>query len=313
MSVTTTTTLWKAVEILSQVNALCAPVYEELASGERQFVGVLDVVGIIFYLLDSLEKELSEAHGAVDNDRPGSFAGWLSESKALRTLVVKDIIDSPRWLPFVCIEETAMLSDAMALLGRERFHRVLVASDKNVKNIITQSSVIKFIFDHHEDFASVTSKTLEELGVTAPKPVVSISIDDCVVSAFRAMKDNHVSGVPLLDENGAVVGCISDRHIRSVLLKGSSRRPLHQILAMSATEFLASLPPDHARHGDMHPAIICKASDKLGDIIKKLAASRIHRIFLVDEHHKPIRVISLCDIIELLLAAEEQVEHALVA
>jgi hypothetical protein len=32
----------------------------------------------------------------------------------------------------------------------------------------------------------------------------------------------------------------------------------------------------------------------------------------VDEQHKPVRVISLCDIIELLLAAEEAVEHALV-
>lgn len=292
------------METLSKIDALCAPAYETNEDGNRKFVGVLDVVGIIFFLLDSLEKELS-----VENSAPGTFASWLSESKALHHLTVKDIIDSPRWLPFVCIEQTAMLSDAMALLGREHFHRVLVAENTDVVNIVTQSSVIKFISENMDDFASVTQKPLSELGLTDARPVVSISIDDCVVSAFRAMRDNHVSGVPLLDENGAVVGCISDRHIRSVLLKGSSKRPLHQILALTCTEFLASLPPGHTRHGDMHPAIMCKPTDQLHDIIRKLATTRIHRIFLVDADHKPVRVISLCDIIELLLASEEAAEH----
>ena len=56
-------------------------------------------------------------------------------------------VDSPRWLPFVSLHDSAMLSDAMSLLGRERFHRVLVTHSGSdvISNIITQSAVVKVL------------------------------------------------------------------------------------------------------------------------------------------------------------------------
>lgn len=39
----------------------------------------------------------------------------------------------------------------------------------------------------------------------------------------------------------------------------------------------------------------------LGDVITRLAALRIHRLFIVDEHKKPIGVLSLRDVIAVIV------------
>ena len=50
-----------------------------------------------------------------------------------------------------------------------------------------------------------------------------------------------------------------------------------------------------------NPAICCHSSDTLGAVIDKLAATRIHRVYLVDKTDKPIGVVSLGDIISVFV------------
>ncbi len=45
------------------------------------------------------------------------------------------------------------------------------------------------------------------------------------------------------------------------------------------------------------PAITCRASDTLEHVIDVLAVSNIHRIFEIDDPSRPLRVISLTDVI----------------
>ena len=69
----------------------------------------------------------------------------LTHSLTLFSPPLSPHLDTPRWLPFVSLDSNAQLSDAMGLLGRERFHRVLIAESGtgNITNIVTQSAVVK--------------------------------------------------------------------------------------------------------------------------------------------------------------------------
>ena len=45
------------------------------------------------------------------------------------------------------------------------------------------------------------------------------------------------------------------------------------------------------------PTFTCHETDTVGFAIGRLAATRAHRIFVVDSEHRPIRVISVTDVI----------------
>lgn len=50
------------------------------------------------------------------------------------------------------------------------------------------------------------------------------------------------------------------------------------------------------------PAIVCvRVSTHMRDLVKRLAATGLHRVYILDEDEKPIGVISLRDIIRYIL------------
>lgn len=46
-------------------------------------------------------------------------------------------------------------------------------------------------------------------------------------------------------------------------------------------------------------AITCRPSDKFGYLLEKIHENRIHRVYIVNEQHHPVGVVSLKDILEL--------------
>ena len=57
-----------------------------------------------------------------------------------------------------------------------------------------------------------------------------------------------------------------------------------------------------ALEANARPAVVCvRTSTTLVDIVKRLAATGLHRVYVLDEHEKPIGVISLRDLIRYIL------------
>jgi len=51
----------------------------------------------------------------------------------------------------------------------------------------------------------------------------------------------------------------------------------------------------------MSPSISVRATAALEQVIGKLAATRVHRVFIVNEKHEPVGVVSLTDICRVLI------------
>lgn len=52
---------------------------------------------------------------------------------------------------------------------------------------------------------------------------------------------------------------------------------------------------------EMYPSITCKASSTLAEVLTRLASSRIHRIYVVDANNKPIRALTLSDVLAAMV------------
>jgi len=51
------------------------------------------------------------------------------------------------------------------------------------------------------------------------------------------------------------------------------------------------------------PIITCSSTDTLETVVEKVSSNHVHRIYVVDESGKPLRVITLTDILRLLIEA----------
>lgn len=66
------------------------------------------------------------------------------------------------------------------------------------------------------------------------------------------------------------------------------------------TSFSHPLGPPSDR-SEMYPIITCTPQSTLAEVLTRLAKSRIHRIYVVDKHNKPIRVVTLSDVLAALI------------
>eukprot|EP00051_Salpingoeca_urceolata_P026251 m.476623 g.476623 ORF g.476623 m.476623 type:complete len:342 (-) comp20593_c0_seq1:202-1227(-) len=293
-------TVKEAVTFLHNEGILSAPVYDvskpDTAPWKEKFLAILDVRNLVVFMLDSLQKDSAIAEvdeSAGDTAEQVTFD--LLPSEFAQQTVSKLTEEEQGWMPFLPIEETSSLLDAVILLGTYRLKRLPVVTGpeaSEVKNIISQSGLIKVIDEEIKEFP-LASKSLAELGMVGKVDVHCVKTSDAVEKAFELMREHQVSAIPVVGEDGDLVGNISAGHAYYVIVSTNMAR----LLQMTCTKFLASIASGDARADIRNTAITCKADDSLKNIVSRLASARIHRIYLVDDERRPLRVISLCDIL----------------
>jgi len=132
------------------------------------------------------------------------------------------------------------------------------------------------------------------------EPIV-IGMNASLSEAVRLMDEHGVSGLPVIDPNGSLVGVVSQRDLARA----------------RATEHLwASWPGLAVRHLMTHPAVTVRKSVPLAVAIRRMERMRIHRLVVVDDRDPelPIGMLSLTDVVHSIalerLAAAGTNNHA---
>eukprot|EP00042_Codosiga_hollandica_P034178 m.237983 g.237983 ORF g.237983 m.237983 type:complete len:170 (-) comp54343_c1_seq2:158-667(-) len=100
--------------------------------------------------------------------------------------------------------------------------------------------------------------------------------------------------VALVDTTGVIVTALSSSDLR-VLTTGHKFR-LKGITALQLVQ------KSRALEANARPAIVCaRLTTHLSEIASKLAATGLHRIFILDDQENPIGVISVRDLIRFIL------------
>jgi CBS domain-containing protein len=138
--------------------------------------------------------------------------------------------------------------------------------------------------------------------VMTPEPVC-VNTGDSLRDVARLLDEYEISGAPVVDDQQRVVGVVS----RTDLLHGLIEGPQG---ARKDEDWLDLLTADSGRSVDVAAArlgvvddwmsiepVVAKPDESLATIARRMAASRVHRIIVVDAQRRPIGIVTTLDLL----------------
>lgn len=298
-------TVGEALKLLEQHKIVSAPVVRRPTVAElSRGVSGKSCVGVF-----SAQVALAEAIKAVkaaataDSQAAPTAAEWDRLAAAGRKLCegrLRSIpfADAQRDLAFA-YEDFAgasledLLRYAFVDVTGQPVHRVVLCdADKQIVDLISQSDVVRFVHAHLWRLGSLQHATVAELDLGTASPV---TVPETVRAgdAIDRMQAAGVScvGVVRPAEDGRLLGNLSASDLRS--MTGDD----FYLFSLPVLEFLRR----RATGGAAPEAVSCSEGDELREITRRLVDDALHRVWVVDGDGKPLRVITLSDVLSLLL------------
>jgi len=282
--------LYDGFQTLLQNNILSAPVFDVASSKYIGFLDIRDLVAFVVFVYDNQKVQNDSRLEDLILHGVGQFHTKTTDGVTVSYL--------SRRHKFVTVSETDTLEQATRVLADQFIHRVPVVDNQgHVVNIISQSSVIQVIKDCVDVVGGDTERKITELNSVGSSPVLSVNKSETVINTYRILDIKNKSGIALTDQDGRLVGTTTGKDL-GLFLKNPT-------LATLNTPIFEHLQKIRSELIDIKmPCIAVFASDTLGRAVALLAATRVHRVFVVDneEHYRPIKVISITDILNYLIA-----------
>ncbi len=136
--------------------------------------------------------------------------------------------------------------------------------------------------------------------------VVAVRTDDKTASVVRLLSENRISGLPVIDNDGLVIGVVSEADILGAAVM-ENKVTLKYIIRRLMGE-----PNARQRKGDTvgdimsSPAITIREESDIKEAAKILSKRRIKRLPVVDNDGRLIGIISRANI---LTAAQQRWKH----
>jgi CBS-domain-containing membrane protein len=290
----TKVTLGKALHSLAEHGMLSAPVWDNEKKKYLGFVDVFDLmtlavgVDVLMHILpdavlkkpraDDLRFQKEMTLGEMMKDQPESAFG--------------------AWCP---VEEGTKFKDIVRLLA-SKARRVPVISKQTGKviQIISQSQVCHLLYERVKAGGVLTDTTPGTTGLGL-KPVFSVKDSDQARDAFQLMVDKRVSSIAIVDDNGEIVTAISTKDIRLLPRLESAGLERNNLLDMNVREFVGLVRRVTEIDGKSRAACVTvEMNTPLATVLGKLAATKMHRVYVIDARRKPVGVISVSDVVVAL-------------
>ncbi|KAI7886237.1 hypothetical protein K492DRAFT_177777 [Lichtheimia hyalospora FSU 10163] len=174
-------------------------------------------------------------------------------------------------------------------------HRSLVVDYAKPNNegtwLLSQTDIMQHIRKHPESTEGLVDihATVGSLGFDKKPPLVSVSATQTALSGYRLIAEKRLSGVPIVDENGNLVGdlCLED-------LPGANLDTFDK-LTLPCIEYVKY-------HMDTIALPVATPDTTLKQVIDIMITQDTHRVWIKqdEQSQKVIGVISMSDVIGLL-------------
>lgn len=186
-----------------------------------------------------------------------------------------------------------LLTHAFAPAGKHPVHRVAVFDARGrIAQVVSQSDVVRLLDEHRGALGALGATTLAQAGYLHAVAVVPGSY--AATSAFHVMHTKHVASVAVVDDSGRAVKNLSASDLRGIAGRDHLKRLLEPVAAFAPDRPLVTLPPD---------ATVATA-------VHTLAHHRLHHVFIVDDRHHAVGVVSLSDVLRSVQQALEKEDLA---
>lgn len=117
-------------------------------------------------------------------------------------------------------------------------------------------------------------------------PVV-ISVDASIEDAEELLRLNRITGLPVLDLSGRLVGVVSQTDLLYLAVPAIQAIIRHRERGIRVGEVMSS------------PPVTIDGSATVRDAARRMNDERLHRLVAVDDHGRPTGVISAMDFVAL--------------
>jgi CBS domain-containing protein len=271
---------------LSSANVLSAPVWSEETKKYTGFLDMRDLVSSVVFIAEHASNCQTKTLADLFVN-----AKWVGGAFTVTYLSRRN--------PFRSVKASDSLATVLELLSKKgpgRMKRVAVVDEAGkIVNIVSQTTLVAYLSSQIASHHLYVGKTVEELHLGSAPPI-SIQEQAPAIEAFKLMDTKQITGLAIVDAQGKLVGNISARDLK-IFIKHIDFGKLVQPVG----EFVK-----HLRQFALDiksPTITVFGSAKFELVIGKLAATKVHRLFVVDDetHFRPLRVISLADVLSAVL------------
>eukprot|EP00697_Spironema_sp_BW2_P003187 gnl/Spiro4/14263_TR7671_c0_g1_i1.p1 gnl/Spiro4/14263_TR7671_c0_g1~~gnl/Spiro4/14263_TR7671_c0_g1_i1.p1 ORF type:complete len:372 (-),score=112.03 gnl/Spiro4/14263_TR7671_c0_g1_i1:4-1089(-) len=294
-----TATVDQALQLMHDFSITCVPIFTlhpgrwlaaggtEILSSGKKYIGLVTLYDVVTFLV------LHHKEGNVGHHRAVDLIGSSLEGQSLFS-----------------VHETDSLRRALELLCK-RMHRVLVQPEdpQHPIRILSQTDVVVFLNTHASLFPVLERTTVPghrpDL-LLQPAHFVSISADMNTLEAFQRLRTEGVMAAPVLNAAGKIVGTLSSSDLRNVVWRArGSTAPGTQVVSLDNPVFACLL--EHTVSSflsalEVRPAVTLPRSATLLDAVRRVAETKVHRIWIVDAEDHVVDVVSLSDIIGTVFA-----------
>jgi len=261
---------------------LSAPVYDMRT---HAFIGFIDMVDMVAHVLNALsEGELTQEE---------DLTKLLESKERFANDTCETLTDLSQRNPWYPVESSVPVLTVVNLVARVKVHRIpAISKDNELSTVITQSHIVRLFSQHIAHFGEITEMTVGALRL-GYCDVITINQNEKTVEAFKKMHNAGVSAVAVVDDNGILVGNVSNTDLKVIGYDAA----LLSHLFIPITEFLSKLPHNEVISGP----IAVTPQSTFEEVVLKLQLTRVHRVYVV-EAGKPIGVISGLEIIQAINA-----------
>jgi len=281
IAIESSSSLGEAVQTLFNNDIYSAPVGEVAT---RKFSALLDLQDATAFLVSLFPSE----------EPPSDLAELDAISRRFNDTPVSSVVNFSGKNPFQEMPMASLLSDVIEALVRGKNSRVVLTNESGqAVNMISQATVVKYLADHVELIGPKGKETVGELGI-ATKPVQSVSQTTPGLQALKRLVRLGVSHLALVNEEGRLTGNLSVKDVRVLLRPGALRLLLGPVQELVHTSLRDNLK-------DPVPIVHADYSHSLERLIRRLAAVRIHRIYITDSAADlyPSGVVALSDVLSV--------------
>lgn len=140
------------------------------------------------------------------------------------TLLVRDVMTSP----VHTLDPYDFISSAKNLFDRHRFHHAVVIEKGRVVGVVSDRDILKTIspfvgkvMERSQDVSTLRKRVHQILS----RHVITARPEDTVTDAAYRMCAEHVSSLPVLDADGALVGIVTARDLLRWFARESTPAP----------------------------------------------------------------------------------------
>jgi 5'-AMP-activated protein kinase regulatory gamma subunit len=290
-------TLGKALHSLADHGVLSAPVWDQDAKKYLGFVDVFDLMTLavgVDVLMHILPDSMLQKKPKSEEDLRFQKEMTLGE-------MMGDSAGGGGFNPWCPVEEGAKFRDVVRLLAtKARRVPVLSKTTGKVIQIISQSQVCALLYERVKAGGVLNDTTPGTTGLGL-KPVFSIKDTDQARDAFQLMVDKQVSSVCVVDENGEILTAVSTKDIRLLPRLEAAGLDRNNLLDMNVREFVGLVRRATEIDGKSHAACVTvELNTPLATVLGKLAATKMHRVYVIDPQRRPVGVISVSDVVVAL-------------